>query len=74
MKFTLKATMIVAALFALACLIAAVMGFNALSEIPDPVQAADTKGYAWFWMFLAMVGAALAVAAWWFARSHTTDE
>ncbi len=74
MKFTLKATMVVATLFALVCLIAAVMGFNALSEITDPVLAADTKGYAWFWAFLAIVGAALALTAWWLVRPHRTEE
>ncbi|HET9577811.1 MAG TPA: hypothetical protein VFP44_08290 [Usitatibacter sp.] len=74
MKLTLKATIIGGVIFALACLGVAVTGFTSLGGITEPAQLADAKGFAWFWMFLAVVSAALAALAWWMARPRPGDE
>ena len=64
MKFSLRATTIVAAIFAAICLSVAITGFASLSDITDPTQMADAKGFAWFWTFLASVAIAFGVMAW----------
>ena len=68
MSLSLRATMIVAAVFALMCLGFAVSGFTSLGEITDPTQLAEARGFAWFWTFLASVAIGLGLAAWWIAR------
>jgi hypothetical protein len=74
MKFTLKTTIVAGVVFALVCLAVAVTGFTALRDISDPVQAADSRGFAWFWTFLAAVSAAFAGLAWWVLRGQGSAE
>ena len=62
--------MVVAAIFAVICLIVAITGFTSLGNITDPAEVADAKGFAWFWTFLASVAIGLALLAWWVARNH----
>jgi hypothetical protein len=66
--------MVVAAIFAVLCLSVAITGFTSLGNIADPTEAADARGFAWFWAFLASVAIGLAVLAWWLARNHKEDE
>jgi len=66
--------MVVAAIFAVLCLSVAITGFTSLGNIADPTEAADARGFAWFWAFLASVAIGLAVLAWWLARTHKEDE
>jgi hypothetical protein len=66
-------TMVAAAIFAIVCLGAAITGFASLGDITDPTQAADARGFAWFWTFLASVAIALGLLAWWLARTHKED-
>jgi len=68
MKLSLKATIVVGVLFSLASLAVAMTGFLSLGDIDDAKQLADSKGFAWFWMFLAAVSAGFAALAWWMLR------
>ena len=58
--------------FAFVCLCVAWSGFSALGEITDPQTLEDARGFAWFWLFLAGVGAAAGVGSWWLVR-HSPD-
>ncbi len=66
--------MVIAAIFAVICLGVAITGFVSLGDIADPAQAADAKGFAWFWTFLASVAIALGVVAWWMQRTSRDDD
>ena len=74
MKFSIQATMVIAAIFAAICLGVAITGFTSLSNITDPTEVADARGFAWFWTFLASVAIVLGLLAWWMARNHREDE
>ncbi len=74
MKFSIQATMVIAAIFAAICLGVAITGFTSLSNITDPTEVADARGFAWFWTFLASVAIVLGLLAWWVARNHREDE
>jgi hypothetical protein len=66
--------MVIAAIFAAICLGVAITGFTSLSNITDPAEVADARGFAWFWTFLASVAIVLGLLAWWVARNHSEDE
>ncbi len=73
MKLSIQMTMVAAAIFASACLGVAIKGFTSLGDIADPIQAADARGFAWFWAFLGGVAIACGALAWWLARAHRED-
>jgi hypothetical protein len=73
LKLSLQATMLIGIIFAVACLGVAVTGFASLGEISDATQAADARGFAWFWAFLALVAMTFAVLSWWLARTQGKD-
>jgi len=66
--------MVIAATFAALCFGVAITGFTSLADIADPIQAADARGFAWFWTFLASVAIGLGLLAWWMARTHGEDD
>ena len=66
--------MVIAAIFAAICLGVAIIGFTSLSDITDPTEVADARGFAWFWTFLASLAIGLGLLAWWVARNHREDE
>jgi hypothetical protein len=74
LKFSIQATVVAAAIFAVICLGVAVTGFSSLGEITDPRELADARGFAWFWAFLGSVAMGLGLLAWWIARNHREDE
>lgn len=74
MKLTAHMTMIVSAIFAAVCLGFAVNGFMALGEIADPTQAADARGFAWYWTFLATIAIVFGAISWWLARTDKRDQ
>ncbi len=54
--------------FALVCLYVAWDGFSSI-DAAMPAQARDdARGFAWFWLFLAGVGALSGLASWWIVR------
>jgi hypothetical protein len=69
LKFSIQATMILAAIFAVICFGVAISGFTSLGDITDPTQAADARGFAWFWVFLASIAIGLGLLSWWIART-----
>ena len=70
----MQATMILAAIFAVICFGVAISGFTSLGDITDPTQAADARGFAWFWAFLASVAIGLGLLSWWITRTQLEDE
>ena len=74
MKISARLAAFLAVIFAAGCLAFAVTGFLSLRDISDPVQAADARGYAWFWMFLAGVAVAFGLASRWIAQTQKKDE
>lgn len=74
MKLSIQTTMTIASIFGALCLAAGIHGLLSLDGVTDPVELADAKGFAWFWMFLGGVGVVIAVAAWWIARSYKVEQ
>ena len=73
MKLSLHMTMIIAAVFAAVCFGVAITGFSSLGDITDSTQAADARGFAWFWTFLASVAVAVGLLSWWMARTQPDE-
>jgi len=73
MKLSAQMTMVIGAIFALACFGVAFQGFMSLREVTDPQVASDTQGFAWFWAFLGAVGATFSGVSWWIARTEKGD-
>ena len=71
MKLSLRATTIVAAIFAVICLGVAINGFTSLGDLADPATIADAKGFAWFWMFLGGIAIVFGLLAWWLSRRQS---
>jgi hypothetical protein len=65
--------MVLSAIFAVICLGVAITGFVSLGDIADPIQAADARGFAWFWTFLGSVAIALGLLSSWAARTQKDD-
>jgi hypothetical protein len=74
LKISAQATMVIAAIFAVICLGVAITGFTSLGDIADPTQAADARGFAWFWTFLASVAIVSGLVAWWIARTQREED
>jgi hypothetical protein len=55
LKITARVSIVMSAVFAVACFSVAITGFTSLGKIVDPAQLADARGYAWFWTFLGVV-------------------
>jgi hypothetical protein len=69
MKISARAAAIFAIVFSIACFAFALTGFMSLSEIADPVQQRDARGFAWFWVFLGSVGVVFGGLSWWITGS-----
>ena len=52
------------AAFALGCFCFAMSGFLALGALPTEAERELSRGYAWFWMFLAAVAAVFGGLSW----------
>ena len=50
--------------FALVCFGFAFSGFSVLETLTDAAERELSRGYAWFWMFLAAVAMVFAVLSW----------
>jgi hypothetical protein len=66
-------TMVLAVVMAIACFTVAITGFTSLGEITDAKQAADSRGFAWFWTFLGVIAIAFALVSWWMVRTHKEE-
>ncbi len=66
--------MVISVIFAVICLGVAITGFTSLGDISNPTEAADARGFAWFWTFLGGVALAFGFLAWRIARNTKNDE
>ena len=73
MNISAKLGVILAAIFFVFCLGFAVTGFSSIDELTDPVKAADARGFAWFWTFLAGVAVLFGFLSWWIGRTQGDD-
>jgi hypothetical protein len=69
MQITIKIAIFGAIAFALVCLGASINGFIQTQALTDPQLISDGRGYAFFWLFLAIVCLAIAAATWWISRA-----
>jgi len=69
MQITVKIAIVGALAFAVACLGASIYGFVQTQGLTDPQLVSDGRGYAFFWLFLAVVCAAIAAATGWISRA-----
>jgi len=67
MQLSIRIAAFASIIFAAICLWFAVDGFGSLGSISDPEEAAGARDFAWFWLFLAFVGAAIAWVSWYIA-------
>lgn len=74
MKISAQMSVVLAAIFALACFAVAIRGFTSLGGIVDPEQLADAKGFAWFWAFLGMIAVVFGAVGVWMVRTTKDDE
>jgi hypothetical protein len=58
------------AVFALFCLGYALTGFTALDTLVDETEREASRGYAWFWMFLSLVGIVFGVLSWMISKGQ----
>lgn len=70
MKMSAQMTLVVSVVFAVACFAVAATGFAALGDITDAKQAADSRGFAWFWTFLGLIAVAFGAVSLWMIRTH----
>ena len=54
--------------------VVAFVAVGILGSFADPVQAADAKGFAWFWAFLGTVAVVLGASALWILRTQKDGE
>jgi len=68
MKLSAQLVFWVALAFAAFCLVYAFLGFSAADpEMSEELREAS-RGYAWFWTFLGVIGIVLAALARWMQR------
>jgi hypothetical protein len=64
MKISAGIAMWMCVAFALVCFGFAFSGFSALETLADEAERELSRGYAWFWMFLAAVAMVFGVLSW----------
>jgi hypothetical protein len=64
MKLSLQLLFWLSLVFAGACIAYAGFGFSSIDAGADAQIVADSRGYAWFWLFLGSIGIVLAVVSW----------
>ena len=62
--------------FAAVCIAYSLVAFNSIDADASAALRDDSRGYAWFWMFLGGIGLACAAGSWWLLRegAHAPDE
>jgi phosphotransferase system glucose/maltose/N-acetylglucosamine-specific IIC component len=64
MKVSATITIWICGVFALGCFAFAMTGFLALDALPTDAERELSRGYAWFWMFLALVAVIFGALSW----------
>ena len=62
------------AIFAVVCYGIAINGFSSTGDMTDAAQAADARGFAWFWTFLGTVAVAFGAVSLWIVRTQKDGE
>jgi ABC-type Na+ efflux pump permease subunit len=73
MRLSLQATIIAGVVFALVCFGVAIHIFTSVTDIADPAQASDARGFAGFWAFLGLVASFFAGLSWWLIRGGASE-
>jgi hypothetical protein len=68
MKLSVQLLFWLSLVFAGACIAYAGFGFSSIEVNADPQIVEDSRGYAWFWLFLGAIGLLMAVASWLIVR------
>ncbi len=66
-------TIVMAAIFAVACFSVAITGLHAIGELTDPVQIADARGFSMFWAFLGVISVGMGAVSVWIVRTQKDD-
>ena len=61
------------AVFALFCFGYALTGFSALGTLTDEAEREASRGYVYFWMFLATVATVFGVLSWMITKGKFGD-
>jgi hypothetical protein len=69
-KVSAQLTFWIAIAFALASFAYAMFGFTSVDASMTDAERADSRGFALFWLFLAGIGAAMAIVSWLMAKGH----
>ncbi len=64
MKVTTQVAFWSSVVFAIACIAYAGFGFSSIDASMTEATREDSRGYAWFWLFLGVVGVASAAVSW----------
>jgi hypothetical protein len=64
MKISAVIAVWLCAAFSLVCAGFAYTGFSALETLADEAERELSRGYAWFWVFLAVVGLGFGILSW----------
>ena len=70
MRISVKLSVILAAIFAVACFGVAITGFTSVADVEDPVRRSDSLGFAWFWAFLGCVAVVFGAIGVWLLRTQ----
>ena len=68
MKISAQFGMWFSLVFAVLCLYIAFDGLSSLASLTDETQRADSRGFAYFWLFLGAIAVACAVVSWWIVQ------
>ena len=64
MKLSIQLMFWLSLVFACLCIAYAGFGFSSIETNADPQLVEDSRGYAWFWLFLGSIGVVLAIVSW----------
>lgn len=64
MRLSLQLMFWFSLVFASLCIAYAGFGFSSIEANADPQLVEDSRGYAWFWLFLGSIGVVLAFVSW----------
>lgn len=64
MKVTAQFAFWASVVFAILCIAYAGFGFSSIDASMSDTAREDSRGYAWFWLFLGGIGIASAAASW----------
>ena len=64
MKLSAQLVLWLSLIFAGVCIAYAGFGFSSIDASADPQIVADSRGYAWFWLFLGGIGLLMAALSW----------